>query len=64
MRCHNICFKDIRPFMSLLSFKFLAKNLILDIIMFYLKVLLSAQFIICDSHWKYGNLRKYIKAQE
>ena len=56
--------KDIRPNIVLLNVKFLTKNYILNILMIYSQVLLSAKFIICDGHWKQRNLRKYIKARE
>ena len=42
-RNHHL--KDSHPYMSPLTFKILTKNYIPDIIMFYSKVLLSAQFI-------------------
>ena len=45
-------FKDIRPHIFLLNFKFLTENYILDILMIYSKVLLSAKIIICDGHLK------------
>ena len=48
----HIKLKDIHPHIFLLNFKFLTKNYILDILMIYSKVLLSAKFIVCDSHWK------------
>ena len=49
--------------MFLLNFKFLTKNHILDILMFYKsKLLLSAKFIICDGGWKYENLGICIKS--
>ena len=48
---YEISFKDTRSHIFLLNFKFLMKNYILDILMIYSKVLISAQFKICDGHW-------------
>ena len=52
----SICLgKDIRPQIFLFNFKLLTKNYTLDILMIYNKELLSANFIICDGHWKNEN---------
>ena len=56
--------KDICPNIFLLNFRFLTKNYILNILLIYGNVLLSAKFIIYEVHWKKENLAKYIKARE
>ena len=52
LRKIKVKIKDIRPHIFLLNFKFLTKNYIIDIIMIFSEVLLSANYLFCDGHWK------------